>query len=52
MYLDIVQRIVKHQMEEFTGAAGVKLLDLKQVSSFTPAQSQWSVGVHAATGAK
>lgn len=37
MYLDIVQRIVKHQMEQFTGAAGVKLLDLKQVSSFLPA---------------
>jgi hypothetical protein len=36
MYLDIVQRIVKHQMEEFTGGAGVKLLDLKQVSSFLP----------------
>lgn len=34
MYLDIVPRIVKHQIEEFTGGAGVKLIDLKQVSSF------------------
>jgi hypothetical protein len=36
MYLDIVPRIVKHQIEEFTGRAGVKLIDLKQVSSFLP----------------
>ena len=36
MYLDIVPRIVKHQIEEFTGGAGVKLIDLKQVSSFLP----------------
>jgi hypothetical protein len=37
MYLDTVPRIVKHQMELFTGGAGVKLLDMKQVSSFLPA---------------
>ena len=29
MYLDIVQRIVQHQMDEFTRAAGVKSLETK-----------------------
>ena len=30
MYLDIVGRIVKHQMEEFTRVAGVKSLEIKE----------------------
>jgi hypothetical protein len=30
MYLNIVGQIVKHQMEEFTRAAGVKTLDIKE----------------------
>lgn len=30
MYLDVVGRIVKHQMEEFTRVAGVKSLEIKE----------------------
>lgn len=30
MYLEIVARVVKHQMEEFTRLAGVKSLDIKE----------------------
>lgn len=30
MYLDVVGRIVKHQMEEFTRVAGVKSVDIKE----------------------
>jgi hypothetical protein len=36
MYLEMVQRIVRHHVEEFTSSAGVKLLDLRQISSFLP----------------
>jgi hypothetical protein len=32
MYLDIVEKIVQRQVDAFTGSAGVKLLNLQQVS--------------------
>ncbi len=38
MYLDIVGRIVKHQIEEFTRAAGVKTLDIKECYACRPKQ--------------
>jgi hypothetical protein len=36
MYLDIVGRIVRHQMEEFTRLAGVKSLELKECYACRP----------------
>ena len=36
MYLDIVQRIVQHQMEEFARAAGVKSLETKNCAVCRP----------------
>jgi cation transport ATPase len=40
MYLDIVGRVVRHQMEEFTRLAGLKSLDLKQCYACRPKDSR------------
>ncbi len=36
MYLEIVPRIIRHQMDEFTRAAGVKELDIKHCTTCRP----------------
>jgi hypothetical protein len=36
MYLDVIARIVQHQMEDFTRAAGVKTLETKQCYACRP----------------